>query len=273
MGSVSIGGAAVSIDLILFLASSTGGALAIIWAAAPHRQRTAFLLLKIVMLGLVAARASYIYLHDERDAFSLWTALDVGDGGFHVFAGFAATAMATACYAWRDGATRHSLVLAVTSGFFIWGGGLNVFWLLRADQMALPKITLRTLDNRPAAVDDFIGTPIVVNLWASWCPPCRREMPLLASAQRRHPDTVFLFPNQGEPAQLVKHYLQTLMPEIRNVLLDPAGQFSIHVGSQALPLTLFFSDRGILLRKHVGELSEAELEQAIAELKTAPGSR
>jgi thiol-disulfide isomerase/thioredoxin len=272
MGLVNLGGAAVSIDLILFLAACLGGMLSVIRALAPDRKRAAFILLKIVLLGLLAARAAHVYLYAERYAHAPWTAAYLTDGGFVVFAGFAAAIVATAWYAWRNRAIRHPLVLAVTVGFFIWGGGLQVFWLLRADQIALPKITLRALDDSPAAVEDFIGKPIVVNLWATWCPPCLREMPLLASAQQQHPEITFLFPNQGEPAQLVRQFLQARSPGIRNVLLDPAGQFPVHVGSQALPVTLFFSHRGILLHKHVGELSAPVLEQAIAALQEHPST-
>lgn len=267
MGSVSLGSATVSIDLILFLVSCIAGALAMMGTAAPNRRETAFLLLRIVLIGLLAARAAYVVVYAERYATSPWTAARLTDGGFFVFAGFAAAITATAWYGWRNRAVRHSLVLAVTTGLFIWGGGLQLFWLLRADQVELPKITLMSLDERPVAVEDFIGKPIVVNFWATWCPPCQREMPLLDAAQRRHPDITFLFPNQGESAQLVKQYLLARSPGIRNVLLDHAGQFPVHVGSRALPVTLFFSDRGVLLGKHVGELSELSLEQAIIGLK------
>lgn len=273
MGSVSLGSATVSIDLILFLVSCMGGTLAMMWADAPNRRRTALLLLRIVLVGLLAARAAYVVVYAERYAPSPWTAARLTDGGFFVFAGFAAAIVATVWYAWRNRAVRHPLILAVTTGLFIWGGGLNVFWLLRADQVALPKITLMTLDDRPVAVEDFIGKPLVVNFWATWCAPCQREMPLLSAAQRRHSDITFLFPNQGESAQLVKQYLQTRSPGIRNVLLDHAGQFPVHVGSQALPVTLFFSDRGVMLGKHVGELSEAALEQAIIGLKGNSGQQ
>lgn len=267
MGSVSLGSATISIDLVLFLLSCTGGALAVMWAAGPDRRRTAFLLLKIVLLGLLAARAAHVYLYADRYAPAPWTAASLTDGGFFVFAGFVAAIVATAWYAWRNRTVRHSLVLAVTAGLFIWGGGLHMFWLLRTDQVELPKITLMALDDRPVAVDDFIGRPVVVNFWATWCPPCQREMPLLSAAQRRHADITFLFPNQGESAHLVRQYLRTRSPGIRNVLLDHAGQFPVHVGSRALPVTLFFSDRGVMLGKHVGELSEATLEDAIIGLK------
>jgi hypothetical protein len=56
-------------------------------------------------------------------------------------------------------------------------------------------------------------------------------------------------------------------PGNRNVLLDQAGQCPVHVGSQLVSATLFFIDRGIMLSKHVGELSDQALEQATIELK------
>ena len=221
---------------------------------------------------LLMARAGFVLRYHTLYFAEPLRILDLRDGGFMPAAGLAAAGAAAAWIAWQRSARRIPLLGALAAGVLVWSAG-NAALKQWPPQQRLPAAEFATLDGQAMRLSSGSGRPVVVNLWASWCPPCRREMPLLASAQRRHPDTVFLFPNQGEPAQLVKHYLQTLMPEIRNVLLDPAGQFSIHVGSQALPLTLFFSDRGILLRKHVGELSEAELEQAIAELKTAPGSR
>ena len=267
MGSVNLGFGAVSIDLVLFLVSGLAGLLLLMWTTALNRRQAAFLLMKIVLIGVFAARAIHVYFNAENYARAPWTAGRLTDGGFIIFAGFLATMVATGWYAWRNRTLRHSLVLAVFSAFLIWGGGLNVFWLLRTDQVPFPKITLKAMNDRPVKIEDFLGKPIVVNLWATWCPPCQREMPLLSAAQQRHADVTFLFANQGESAKVVGQYLAARAPLLRNVLLDTAGQFPVHVGSQALPVTLFFSDRGALRSKHVGELSESALAHEIAKLK------
>lgn len=269
MGSVNLGFGAVSIDLVLFLVAAVAGLLLVTATAAPDRRRGALLLMRIILIGVIAARAFHVYLDAERYGPEPWTAGRLTDGGFIVFAGFVAAAAATAWYAWRNRALRQPLVLAVAGALLIWGGGLNVFWLLRTDQLQFPTFTLIALDDKPVKVEDFLGRPIVVNLWATWCPPCRREMPVLGNAQQRHGDITFLFVNQGESGRLVREYLDARAPQIRNVLLDVAGQFPVHAGTQALPVTLFFSDRGILHGKHVGELTASTLEQNIASLKAA----
>lgn len=272
MGSVALGSAAVSIDLVLFLVSMVGSLLVVILAAAPNQRHAAILLLKVAVIGVAAARAAYVYVNLAHYAASPWTAVNLGDGGFLIFAGFVAAVCASAWYALRNRAVRHPLVLAVACAFVLWGVGLNVFWLLRTDQVRLPDITLQALDGRPVNVTDFVGAPVVVNLWATWCPPCQREMPVLAEAQRKNAGITFLFADQGESAAVVRPYLSARVPLLRNVLLDSAGQLPVHVGSQALPVTLFFSANGVLTGKHVGALSEAQLAQELARLQAEPAA-
>ena len=114
------------------------------------------------------------------------------------------------------------------------------------------------------------GVPTVVNLWATWCPPCRREMPVLGAAQQARPDVHFVFLNQGESAQQVATYLARSGLALRNVLLDGRGEAGATLGHRSLPTTLFFDASGRLVDTRVGELSEASLAERLATL--SPGA-
>jgi thiol-disulfide isomerase/thioredoxin len=111
------------------------------------------------------------------------------------------------------------------------------------------------------------GKPLVLNLWASWCPPCRREMPVLAKAQAEHSDVTFVFANQGEGADAVKTYLAAQHLSLHNVVLDGTTVLACRTGSAGLPTTLFFNARGELVDRRMGELSPATLAQGLASLR------
>jgi thiol-disulfide isomerase/thioredoxin len=88
------------------------------------------------------------------------------------------------------------------------------------------------------------GRPLVVNLWATWCPPCRREMPVLAKAQQQIPGACFVFVDQGEVAFTVQKFLNTSQLVFANVLLDPGKKLGEQLGPMALPTTLFYDASG-----------------------------
>lgn len=72
-------------------------------------------------------------------------------------------------------------------GGYVSGNGV-ITVVDRADRKTAPKIAGTDLEGRPVALDDFAGKTVVINIWGSWCPPCRQEAPDLAAASRELED-------------------------------------------------------------------------------------
>jgi len=134
----------------------------------------------------------------------------------------------------------------------------------------LDALPIAMLDGAPGGlVGRAAGRPLVVNLWATWCGPCRHEMPLLADAQRRRSDVAFAFANQGEDAATAQRYLAESNLALDHVLLDPGRAIGAAIGSRALPVTLFYRADGRLADTHVGALTAGSLEAALRRIVAA----
>lgn len=167
----------------------------------------------------------------------------------------------------RADTLRRPLLVSAMAGFALWGGGtLAAQWSMPA-QAPVPDVLVRQLDGTGIALPRFAGKPLVVNLWATWCPPCRREMPVLHAAQVANPDVAFVFVNQRETADTVRRFLAGQNLELQNVVTDPAGRVSAGTGSAAYPTTLFYDGSGRLVLRHVGELSQATLRDKLERIR------
>jgi cytochrome c biogenesis protein CcmG, thiol:disulfide interchange protein DsbE len=107
------------------------------------------------------------------------------------------------------------------------------------------------------------GTPVVVNIWSSWCGPCRSEAPDLASAARAFGDRVqFLGVDilDKRPAAMasIKRYGWTCPS-----LFDPGGEIRDRLGFVGQPETLFYNAEGKLLATWIGPLTRMVLEESI----------
>jgi thiol-disulfide isomerase/thioredoxin len=228
------------------------------------------LLWLVIGIAVVAARAVFISQYWSHYAAEPWRLVDVRDGGFRPAAGIAAALIASAWLVGRRPLKRKALLSGVFAGSLLWVAG-TVTFALYPSSGRLPELTLTDLAGKTVPLSTFAGKPVVVNLWASWCPPCRREMPVLESAQRSTPGVAFVFANQGESAEKVNAYLKAESLTLKNMLLDPAGSVAAAANAPGLPTTLFFDATGRLVDRKMGELSPATLGERLERLVAVPG--
>lgn len=238
---------------------------------AVHARRAEIesLLWKALLAGVIGARFAFVGAYFDSYKNDPWSILDIRDGGFSLVAGIGASLLMAAWSAWNKRDIRKPFAISAAAGAAVWVIGTLALTQDRAEPAGMPQVTLTRLDGSAVALSSLAGKPMVVNLWATWCPPCRREMPVLRDAQARHRDIVFVFANQGESADAVRGFLDAEHLALENVLLDPHMSLGTKTGSNAFPTTLFYDGKGVLVDRRLGELSAATLAQRIDALRTA----
>ena len=268
MGSITVGPFAFSLDLALIFAS-----VAFIFVVAKLAGRRSGIdpepaLWKILIASAVTSRIAFVLTYMDAYRQAPLSIVDIRDGGFMPLPGIATAVVMAAWFGWRRRNWRIPLTLSLLAGAFVWGS-ISAIVLLNDKTRSMPQVILTTLEGKPVPLDSLKGKPMVVNLWATWCAPCRREMPVLQDAQGREQDVVFVFANQGEAADKIQKYLDSGRLSLNNVLLDPTGELARQIGSRAMPTTLFFDAKGRLADTRIGELSAATLTQRIESLRTS----
>lgn len=216
-------------------------------------------LFKLLVVGVFAARLAFVIAFFDVYRHSPWSIVDLSDGGFYVSVGVLAALALAATLSLGDRNRFGALAMSLLAASGVWLVGTVIMLVEAPVSIGLPPTVLTTLEGRPATLDALSGKPMVVNLWATWCPPCRREMPVLADAQARNPDIAFAFVNQGETEPTINNFIDAQDLKIENVLLDASGSIGRYSGSDALPTTLFFDAHGKLSDHRVGGLSAASL--------------
>lgn len=223
-------------------------------------------LFRILLIAVVCARVAFVWQYRASYSDDPLSIIDIRDGGWSPQAGVVAAWIAALVFVPRRGAHRKPLMLGMGVASVIWISGSVAMAMSSPKGVALPDIRLLSMDGQTVSLAGFDGKPTVVNLWASWCPPCVREMPVLQRAQAEQSGVNFVFLNQGESPDKVANFLAAHRLELRNVLLDAKGQAALHFGQRALPTTLFFDARGLLVDTRVGEVSVATLAQRLSPL-------
>jgi thiol-disulfide isomerase/thioredoxin len=230
----------------------------------------------MLLVGLIAGRLVFVLQYLPLYRADPWSVIRPGDGGYSIWAAVLAGLAFGAWRARRNEALRRPLAWGAVAGLGAWAALAGSLTLLEQAHIRLPEMQLTRLEGDPIQLSTLAGRPIVVNLWATWCPPCRREMPALAEGERAHPDVTFVFVNQGEAEADVRNYLRSESLQLQNVVLDPFSAVAQATGARGLPTTLFFDRDGRLVDTHVGELTRASLTHKLQRLvadPTQPGRR
>ena len=134
--------------------------------------------------------------------------------------------------------------------------------LLPATNDALPTMDV---DGFHTMLGQLEGRPVVVNVWASWCVPCERELPLLTAAASQHPGVQFVGVNTQDSRQGAEDFIREYAIAYPSVF-DPDGAIIVDLDAIGPPVTVFYAADGTEVASVVGELSETALAANLASI-------
>ena len=159
----------------------------------------------------------------------------------------------------------RSLLLIATAGLLA-GASLHA----QLPGTPAPAFTLRTLDGDTARLSDHTGHPILINFWATWCKPCRGEMPLLIEAHHAHQEeglailAIDLTDQEGSTRDIRKFHTEFQMPF--PVLLDQKGKVRKLYALRGVPTSIFVGPDGVVRAVNQGPVDSAALRQYLTEI-------
>jgi peroxiredoxin len=135
----------------------------------------------------------------------------------------------------------------------------------RAGDVA-PDFTLRTLDGKTVSLSEYRGTPVVLNFWASWCNPCRREFPLLREKLANGRDDFVVL---GVDNRDIDSDARSFVKEQRAswpIAVDRDQKVWKAYAAQQLPQTFFIRPDGTIAERIYGQLTPTDFQSALAKI-------
>lgn len=131
-----------------------------------------------------------------------------------------------------------------------------------------PDFTLQTPQGESISLSDLRGQVVLINFWATWCAPCRVEMPAIQARYNRGGFSALAI-DFDESAELVRAFVDELSLSFP-VLLDPGGEIQNLYRVRGYPTSFFVDADGIIRVFHIGDMSETELDNYLSHLGVQP---
>jgi peroxiredoxin len=146
-------------------------------------------------------------------------------------------------------------------------------WTASPPSAQAPDFVLPNLQGQAVRLSQLKGKVVFLNIWATWCPPCRKEMPTMENLYQKFKGTDFVMLAVSQDAEGAK----TVVPYLREgnltfpVLLDASGEVGQKYGVTGLPETFIISREGHIVHHHIGyqDWSRADVEGALRNLMTS----
>ena len=130
-----------------------------------------------------------------------------------------------------------------------------------------PEFSLFNLNGEEVSLSNFSGQPVVINFWATWCAPCRVEMPAIQSRFEKFKDQglVVLAVDFDEPSDIVSDFRDEFGLTFE-ILLDPGAEVQQLYRNRAYPTTFFIDPNGVIQVQHFGPMTEGQMDDNLAKI-------
>lgn len=129
-----------------------------------------------------------------------------------------------------------------------------------------PNFRLQLDDGRTLTLEDLRGRPLLINHWATWCGPCRLEMPEIMKAAAANPELVVLAVNMMQARSQIEPFAAEFNMDVP-VVIDPTGEVSDLYAVRGLPTTILIDRQGMISAIWAGLLTEAKLDEMLKTLE------
>jgi len=126
-----------------------------------------------------------------------------------------------------------------------------------------PDFEWTGLDGQILRLSSYRGKVVVVNFWATWCPPCREEMPALQRVAASESDVIVLEVDLMEPGDKARSFLDSLGLDRLQPVLDTDGATTRRFGVLTLPSTFFVDKDGVIRHLELRQMTEAMIRTGI----------